>query len=73
MFYGYKMEIADISSWIPIILPIFMLHFILACVALWDLFRKDPSTETKWKWIPIIAIFSIFGPLLYFIIGKREY
>lgn len=72
MFYGYRVEIGDFGNWLPIILPILILHLILTCVALWDLFRNDPDMENKWSWIAIIVIVSIFGPIMYFIIGKRE-
>ncbi|PEZ09330.1 transcriptional regulator [Bacillus sp. AFS018417] len=72
MHYGYEIGIEELGDWLPLLLPLLILQFILISVALWDLLKRDFSNEYKWLWVAIIVFVSIFGPILYFILGRRE-
>ncbi|MCP1122805.1 PLD nuclease N-terminal domain-containing protein [Bacillus sp. 3103sda1] len=72
MHYGYEIGIEELWNWLPLLLPLLILQVILISVALWDLLKRDHSNEYKWLWAAIIVFVSIFGPILYFTVGRRE-
>ncbi|GIN74816.1 hypothetical protein J14TS2_52910 [Bacillus sp. J14TS2] len=72
MHYGYHLEIDEIGAWLPLLLPILILHLILFSVALWDLLKTDQRTDYKWLWGVVIILVNIIGPILYFILGRRQ-
>ncbi|MFE6074133.1 PLD nuclease N-terminal domain-containing protein [Paenibacillus sp. NPDC057886] len=72
MHYGYHVGIENIREWLPVLLPLLIIQLILISVALWDLFKGTQSKENKWIWSMIIIFVSLFGPVLYFVIGKRD-
>lgn len=72
MHYGYHIEIDELRNWLPLLLPVLVLHLILIIVALWDLLRRNQNTENKWMWLLIIILINMVGPILYFIFGRRE-
>ncbi|MGG0185738.1 PLD nuclease N-terminal domain-containing protein [Bacillus rhizoplanae] len=71
MHYGYEIGIEELWNWLPLLLPLLILQLILISVALWDLLKRDFSNEYKWLWVAIIVFVSIFGPILYFTVGRR--
>jgi len=72
MNYGYEIRIEELWDWLPLLLPLLILQLILISAALWDLLKRDLSNEYKWLWIAIIVFVSIFGPILYFTVGRRR-
>ncbi|HSI66660.1 MAG TPA: PLD nuclease N-terminal domain-containing protein [Planococcus sp. (in: firmicutes)] len=40
--------------------------------AAFDLFKNPNPNGPKWMWAFIILFFSIIGPILYFVIGRRN-
>jgi len=72
MHYGYTVGIEELWKWLPLLIPFLILHLILLVVALRDLLRRDLSTEYKLIWTAIIVFVSLFGPILYFILGRKE-
>jgi Flp pilus assembly protein protease CpaA len=56
---------------LPLLLPLLILQLILLFVALRDLLKRNLSNESKWLWIMIIVFVNLFGPILYFTIGRR--
>lgn len=63
-------ELANIP-W-NLILPIIVLQFILMLVALVDVIRHQRTNGPFIMWIFIIVLFSLIGPILYFIFGRRQ-
>ncbi|AGK54368.1 PLDc N-terminal domain-containing protein [Bacillus sp. 1NLA3E] len=57
---------------LAIILPIFIIQLILLVVALIDLYRVEKTNGPKWVWILVILLLNIIGPILYFVIGRRN-
>ena len=57
-----------------LILPLIVLQVVLLIAALIDLTRNERQVRggNKLIWALIIIFVSLFGPLLYFLIGREE-
>ncbi|MDQ1145435.1 hypothetical protein QE429_002262 [Bacillus sp. SORGH_AS 510] len=62
----------SIVSNLPIIAPILIIQLILIVVAIIDLVRIEKTNGPKWLWVIIILFINIIGPILYFVIGRRN-
>lgn len=60
------------STMVMLILPLAVIQLILAIVALIDWVRTEETNGPKWMWLLIILLVSLFGPILYFIIGRKN-
>ncbi|MFD2445678.1 PLD nuclease N-terminal domain-containing protein [Bacillus sp. CGMCC 1.16607] len=65
------MEIIENIPW-AIFAPIFAIQFILLLVSIIDLVRIEKTNGPKWMWVLIILFINILGPILYFVIGRRN-
>ncbi|MEH7014361.1 PLDc N-terminal domain-containing protein [Neobacillus niacini] len=65
------MELLEGISW-GLIAPIFFIQLILVIVSLVDLSRIEKTNGPKLLWVFIIVIVNIIGPILYFVIGRRN-
>lgn len=65
------MEI-ETSKLMLILLPILVLQLILMVTALVSLIKQEEMQGPKWLWAIIIILFNIVGPILYFIIGRKQ-
>ncbi|WP_412977630.1 PLD nuclease N-terminal domain-containing protein [Ornithinibacillus sp. 179-J 7C1 HS] len=54
------------------IAPVLIIQLILLIVAIVDLVKVKETNGPKWLWALIILLVSIFGPILYFIFGRRQ-
>ncbi|MCM2531984.1 PLD nuclease N-terminal domain-containing protein [Neobacillus pocheonensis] len=52
--------------------PIIIIELILLIVALVDLIRIEKTNGPKWLWTLLILFVSIIGPILYFVVGRRN-
>lgn len=55
-----------------IIIPIIILQLILVVTALINLNKQRATNGPKWLWAIIIIFFNLVGPVLYFILGRKE-
>ncbi|WP_019413006.1 PLD nuclease N-terminal domain-containing protein [Paenisporosarcina sp. TG20] len=64
----------DLLQEIPwgIIAPIFIIQLILLIIALIDLSKINDTNGPKWLWALIIIFVNILGPILYFILGRKQ-
>lgn len=62
-------ELANIN-W-GLIAPLIVVQAILMIVALIDLARIHATNGPKWLWALIILFISLFGPVIYFIVGRK--
>lgn len=62
-----KMEI----SW-QLVAPILILQLILVVTALIHCIRQEETNGPKWLWIILILLLNLFGPILYFLIGRKK-
>lgn len=65
------MELLQGISW-GIVAPIIIIQLILLVVALIDLTRIIETNGPKWIWALVIIFFSIVGPVVYFIVGRKQ-
>lgn len=62
----------ETSKLMLVLLPIFVLQLILLITALVSLVKQEETQGPKWLWAIIIVFFNIVGPILYFIIGRKQ-
>lgn len=62
----------DIWSLLPIILPILIIGALLVFIALVDLFRHRDTQKNLLIWIFVILFVNTLGPILYFILGRKD-
>jgi len=59
---------------IPVLIPLVVVAVIVAVVALLDLRKQTVTRGPKWMWAVFICITitCFIGPLVYFVIGRKE-
>jgi len=55
-----------------IIMPLLAIQSILIIIALIDWIRTSETNGPKWLWLLIILFITMLGPVLYFVIGRRQ-
>lgn len=55
-----------------LIAPLIVVQLILMIVALVDLVKIHATNGPKWLWAIIIIFVNMIGPILYFIVGRRQ-
>ncbi|MFA8437723.1 PLD nuclease N-terminal domain-containing protein [Pueribacillus sp. YX66] len=58
-------------SW-GLVAPLIVLQIILMIVALVTCIKDEETNGPKWAWILVIILVNIFGPILYFLIGRKK-
>ncbi|MFJ7734911.1 PLD nuclease N-terminal domain-containing protein [Lysinibacillus sp. NPDC097287] len=73
LHYGFdNISKIDWSSILPIIIPFLLVGFLLILVALVDLYRHRTTRENVLIWTIVIVFFNTIGPILYFVIGRKD-
>ncbi len=57
---------------LPFLVPVFLIQVILLVVALLDLRKQKTVRGPKWAWALVIIFINIIGPILYFVVGRKE-
>lgn len=65
------MEVLSAINW-GILLPFLIIQTVLIIVAFIDWIKLEKTNGPKWMWLLIILFVSTFGPILYFIFGRRR-
>lgn len=65
------MELFANLNW-ALLAPILIIQLILMVVALVDLIKIDKTNGPKWVWAIVILVINIVGPILYFVLGRRN-
>ncbi|WP_417898212.1 PLDc N-terminal domain-containing protein [Bacillus haimaensis] len=55
-----------------ILTPIIILQAILTIAALVSCIKQEETNGPKWLWIIIILFINILGPILYFVVGRKN-
>jgi len=55
-----------------LILPVLIIQLLLVVVAVTDLLRVKDTNGPKWMWALVIIFINIIGPIIYFIVGRRN-
>ncbi len=61
----------DLSKLIPLLIPIILIELALFIAALVDIIRRKRTNGPKWMWVLILFI-QIIGPIVYFIVGRKD-
>ena len=65
-------EIFESINW-AIIAPFIVIQVILMTIALIDWAKIERTNGPKWLWLLVICFINTIGPVLYFVIGRREH
>lgn len=52
--------------------PVLIIQLLLLVIALIDLIRIEKTNGPKWVWSLVIILISFFGPITYFVFGRRN-
>ncbi len=55
-----------------LIVPLIVLQLILMIAALASWFKDEDVNGPKWVWLLVILFVNIFGPILYFLVGRKK-
>ncbi|HLR64719.1 MAG TPA: PLD nuclease N-terminal domain-containing protein [Pseudogracilibacillus sp.] len=55
-----------------LILPLVLIQLILMIVALVDLVKSSEVNGPKGLWVIVIIFINVFGPIIYFIFGRKQ-
>lgn len=55
-----------------LIAPLLILQLVLALVAIVDILRAHETRGPKWIWMIVSLLGSMIGPILYFIVGRKN-
>ncbi|PEJ33147.1 phosphatidylserine synthase [Peribacillus butanolivorans] len=73
LHYGWdEFKNVDFMSFLPIILPVIAIGFILVLIALIDLYRHRKTRKNILLWTLIVIFVNTLGPILYFVIGRKD-
>lgn len=61
----------DAINW-SLLIPIIIIQLILMIVALIDWIKNENTNGPRWLWLLIILLVNFFGPIAYFIFGRKE-
>ncbi len=57
---------------IPYLIPIVLLQLTLMFFALRDLIRRERTNGPKAMWVVVIVFLQFLGPILYFVLGRKD-
>jgi len=73
LHYGWNdLKDMDIMAFLPIILPVIAVGVLLVFIALIDLYRHRKTRKNVLVWALIILFVNVLGPILYFVIGRKD-
>ncbi|MGH0828063.1 MULTISPECIES: PLD nuclease N-terminal domain-containing protein [Bacillus] len=73
LHYGLNdLKDIDIMTFLPIILPVIAVGALLVFIALIDLYRNRKTRKNVLVWTLIIIFVNVLGPILYFVIGRKD-
>jgi len=62
----------ELRELIPLLAPILIIQLVLIVVALLDLSKRTETNGPRWLWVVIIIFLNMLGPVLYFLVGRKE-
>jgi 4-amino-4-deoxy-L-arabinose transferase-like glycosyltransferase len=73
LHYGLNdLKDLDFMAFLPVILPVIAAGALLVLIALIDLYRNRKIRENVLIWALIILFVNTLGPILYFVIGRKD-
>ncbi len=68
------MDVNGLSEYLPLLIPLVLIQIGLLIFALLDLVKRpqEALNGSKVMWVLIIALVNVIGPILYFIVGRKD-
>jgi hypothetical protein len=66
------MDITQLKQYIPLLIPVILIQLGLMIAALVDLIRRQQTRGPKWVWALVILFVNFIGPIIYFVVGRKE-
>ena len=65
------MELLQEVNW-SLVAPLIVLQVILMIAALVSCMKQEETNGPKWMWVLIILFVNLLGPILYFVMGRKN-
>ena len=65
------MELLQDVNW-SLVAPLIVLQVILMIAALVSCIKQEETNGPKWLWVLIILFVNLLGPILYFVMGRKN-
>jgi hypothetical protein len=65
------MELLQDVNW-SLVAPLIVLQVILMIAALVSCIKQEETNGPKWMWVLIILFVNLLGPILYFVMGRKN-
>ena len=65
------MELLQDVNW-SLVAPLMVLQVILMIAALVSCIKQEETNGPKWMWVLIILFVNLLGPILYFVMGRKN-
>jgi uncharacterized membrane protein YhaH (DUF805 family) len=66
------MNLDKLMQFIPYLIPVLIIQLALIVIALIDLVKREHTRGPKWLWAIIIILVNFIGPIVYFVVGRKE-
>jgi len=68
------MDVNGLSEYLLLLIPLVLIQIGLLIFALLDLVKRpeEALNGSKVMWVLIIALVNVIGPILYFIVGRKD-
>ena len=67
-----EQELQQIKDLLPLLIPIILVQLGLMIAALVDLIKRSETQGPKWLWVVVIVFFNLIGPIVYFVVGRKD-
>lgn len=65
-------DMEQLQDLLPLLVPLLVIQLILMIAALVDLARRETTRGPKWVWALVILFVNLVGPVVYFLVGRRD-
>lgn len=66
------MELAELQKYIPFLIPVVIIQLALMIAGLVDLIKREHTRGPKWMWALVIVLVNYIGPIVYFVLGRKD-
>lgn len=71
-FLKGELTMSQIQEYLPFLIPVLIIQLVLMISALVDLIRRPSVRGPKWAWALVILFVNLIGPIIYFVMGRKE-
>jgi len=66
-------SLATLKQYLVFLIPLALIEVGLMVAALIHIFtHKTYKMGNRWIWVPVVILFNIIGPVLYFVLGRSD-